>query len=65
MLTADQLHSVQVDVRQQHQHQQQNNGQAQGTQLEFERRYPEIEALSTPVESHFMGRPQGLLDHYV
>ncbi len=54
--------SVQVDVRQQHQQQQE---QARTPLLELERRWPVVEQPLTGFESHVVGRPQGLLDHYV
>ena len=61
--------SVQVDVRQQQQQQEQRQGQASASQLELERRYPAAERSSDRSsnmrESYFIGRPKGLLDHYV
>ncbi len=61
-LASGENQSVQVDVRQQHQQQQE---QARTPLLELERRWPAVEQPLTGFESHFVGRPQGLLDHYV
>lgn len=64
LLASGESQNVQVDVRQQHQQHQQSQ-QKEAEPLEQERRYALKDRLSTPVESYFMGRPQGLLDHYV
>jgi hypothetical protein len=63
VMPASENQSVQVDVRQQQQQQQQAQGQT--PQVELERRLPIADKTVIAFESDFVGRPQGLLDHYV
>lgn len=56
--------NVQVDVRQQ-QHQQQSQGFFADSTLETQQSTQPKPVRTSAIESHFAGRPQGLLDHYV